>query len=288
MDPVTTPAAQTTEAPPPPPAPVNGKAADAKPGPGLTGEALAAPVAGEMLPPVDASAKKAPRPSAVDHAKQQSELESLRRSLAEERRVEGLLVDLETQLLSAKGDLAEAKKEVKSLDSRREKLVYELRGIIRGGGVTLYDDVSNPPQKGKGKNKAAENAAAHAEAKGGAKDDDAWRSVKLANLTPAIPPGKLKLLAEHSTPILTLGGLVDFQGKEGEWWHRQLSGFGESGQNAVANACEKFWSDQDAAKKKLAASDVVPLAAAMGKKKAKKKAKPKGVSKRTTTAKKSR
>ena len=79
------------------------------------------------------------------------------------------------------------------------------------------------------------------DAKSVATPDDAWRSVQLSTLTPAIKPAKLKALAENATPITTLGELSDWQTKKGEFWAKEIRGLGDGGREQVEKACEAYY-----------------------------------------------
>jgi hypothetical protein len=72
--------------------------------------------------------------------------------------------------------------------------------------------------------------------------DDAWRSVRLDTLTPAIPPKKLQLLADHEPPIVTIGDWQAWCEKKGDpWFWKDLKGFGEGGRDAMEAALIPYW-----------------------------------------------
>lgn len=71
--------------------------------------------------------------------------------------------------------------------------------------------------------------------------DDAWKSVFIADLTPPLKPGKLKALAEHTPPILTMGEMAAWQESKGQWWIKDIAGFGPGGAEQYAAACDEYW-----------------------------------------------
>lgn len=70
---------------------------------------------------------------------------------------------------------------------------------------------------------------------------EAWRSVVIADLQPALKPGKLKALAENNPPIVTIGDMSEFIEKHGEWWWKNIKGFGDGGQEQYVAACEEYF-----------------------------------------------
>jgi hypothetical protein len=74
-----------------------------------------------------------------------------------------------------------------------------------------------------------------------APEDDAWRAVVIADLDPKLKPGKLKALAENTPPILTMGDMADWQQAKGEFWMKDIKGFGPGGAEQYAVACDAYW-----------------------------------------------
>jgi hypothetical protein len=72
-------------------------------------------------------------------------------------------------------------------------------------------------------------------------EDDAWRAVAIADLEPNLKPGKLKALAENTPPILTMGEMADWQQAKGEFWMKDIKGFGPGGAEQYAVACDAYW-----------------------------------------------
>jgi len=75
-------------------------------------------------------------------------------------------------------------------------------------------------------------------------EKQSWRDVRLDSLSAAgLTSNRLKTLA--SAEIETIGDLVDFQGKHGETWARQIKGFGAKAREVLDDALDAFWADQN-------------------------------------------
>ncbi len=134
------------------------------------------------------------------------------------------------------------RKEAMGERNRKEKVLDELRtelvNLSKGG----FSERLNFPDPAKVKiDMAAKSATPSITTGKPAPTDESWRTVRLDTLTPKISPTKLKLLAEHSTPIVTIGDLQDYTAKRGEWWAKDIKGFGESGQRQVDDALFAYW-----------------------------------------------
>ncbi len=70
---------------------------------------------------------------------------------------------------------------------------------------------------------------------------EAWRSVLIADLTPALKAGKLKALEENTPPILTMGDMADWQASKGDWWIKDVKGFGPGGAEQYEEAAAAYW-----------------------------------------------
>jgi hypothetical protein len=64
----------------------------------------------------------------------------------QELRLEGQIADKDKLILACEGEIAVKKNELKGLEDAREKLVTELRSVIRGDGATLFDGVGTAAQ----------------------------------------------------------------------------------------------------------------------------------------------
>jgi hypothetical protein len=64
----------------------------------------------------------------------------------QELRLEGQIADKDKLILACEGEIAVKKNELKGLEDAREKLVTELRSVIRGDGATLFDGVGTGAQ----------------------------------------------------------------------------------------------------------------------------------------------
>jgi hypothetical protein len=103
--------------------------------------------------------------------------------------------------------------------------------------------------------KALQKIGAKAAAKANAHDEsvilsainpDAWESVRLDSLQPAIKPAKLKALAECnvapcSNGIHTIGDVQEFQAKHTTFWVKDVKGLGPAGGEQVENALAEYW-----------------------------------------------
>lgn len=67
-------------------------------------------------------------------------------------------------------------------------------------------------------------------------DPEVWRNWPLAEL--ALPARVYAALVEKAD---TLGKLTDLMNAHGQWWHREVKGFGEKAAETVADAFAAFW-----------------------------------------------
>jgi hypothetical protein len=74
-------------------------------------------------------------------------------------------------------------------------------------------------------------------------EDDAWRSVLIADLEPKLTAGKLKVLAEHVPPITTMGEMADWQKAKGDFWVKDLKGFGPGGAEQYELAATRYFEE---------------------------------------------
>lgn len=71
--------------------------------------------------------------------------------------------------------------------------------------------------------------------------DEAWRQVKLADLTPKLSARTLKSLHEHNPPLTTHGELSDWQNAKGDWWVADIKGIGAAGWKEIEDAQFAYW-----------------------------------------------
>lgn len=99
----------------------------------------------------------------------------------------------------------------------------------------------------------------------GAAPDDAWRAVVIAEMEPKLKPGKLKALAEHAPPILTMGDMADWQWRREDFWTKDIRGFGSGGAEQYAAAADAYWAahpqaaDEEPMKVMLTAVNGIPI-----------------------------
>ncbi|HLL89223.1 MAG TPA: hypothetical protein VK324_07960, partial [Tepidisphaeraceae bacterium] len=122
---------------------------------------------------------------------------------------------------------------LKEIDDAKTDLVK----LCSGGHVERFE--FNRKEKKAAKGKAPD--AAPGTSASAPFDDEAWRSVRLDSLEPAIKPAKLKVLAEHTPPIETLGQLTDWQASKGDWWRKDIKGLGDGGAEQLIAATDAYW-----------------------------------------------
>lgn len=139
----------------------------------------------------------------------------------------------ETLVAGAKATLDSRREVLHALERDRDGLLEDLTNLSNGGFSERFDfpDPAKPKKNGSANGVAA------------AKADEAWRSMKIADLTPALKPAKLKALAEHEPRIVTMGDMADFQQNRGEWWWKDIKGLGDSGVEQYADAASQYWKD---------------------------------------------
>lgn len=150
---------------------------------------------------------------------------------------ESVLFAMQDKIKEAKEKEVEANEYYKGLKKRREALEAErdeyLDKIQHGGDMPLFENggVDSEPSSGP----ACTN-------------DENWRNIALETL-PEISPDALTALANHEPSITTIGELVDWQTKKGEWWVQDIYGLGEVGAETVNRAMENFWISLEAKKR---------------------------------------
>ncbi len=70
---------------------------------------------------------------------------------------------------------------------------------------------------------------------------DAWKRLSVSHL--GLPDKLTTALAEHKKPIKTLGQFQKHLNDHGEWWAREIEGFGKVAKEKVGTAWMKFWAD---------------------------------------------
>jgi hypothetical protein len=150
--------------------------------------------------------------------------EELERHAEQVRAAERVVANAEANWESLKEETAVAKKEY-------DRTVDRLRAVIRSNSpddAPLFNQPATQPEADAPQPEAPTDA-----------EVDAWRSVRLDTLTPKLKPAKLEMLAKAG--IETVGDVQDFSAKHGEWWTKEISGFGESGHKQIGDAMEAFW-----------------------------------------------
>lgn len=161
------------------------------------------------------------------------------------RQAEYAIQGAESAYLQAKEDAKEAKD---YLDAK----VAELRKIIRQGSVDLplfNQDLDIGDQLPSGaavtdvsySSETQQVTVTIEKAANDAAPDESWRTVSL--IEAGVPIKIYDLLAEHTTPILTVGDLADFTSGE----HNRLTsikGIGAGKAEKIEAAMEKFWASR--------------------------------------------
>lgn len=206
---------------PPPKLPPNGVA-----------DTVAVPVEAKPAKPAKAKKEKKLKLAKVSVAGDVYEkLQKKAARLEEAEDLEKVASRLETAWLMKKAEASAAKK-------NWEEAVAKMRDRVRNGGDLLF-----PPAEAKAGdasesiNKPAKNITNGPESLSG--QDDSWKAVKLDSLEPKIAAAKLAALAEQD--VTTIGELLSFQQKHGEWWAKRVKGFGAGGLEQLDRALDKYW-----------------------------------------------
>lgn len=147
------------------------------------------------------------------------------------------IAELEKDAAEAKADwesLKESTAEAKKFhDAAVERLCRKIRDY-RPGNAPLFDQaVKSPPIE-----QAVTPFSTPTEAPA---LDESWKAVLIEQLEPKLKPGKLKALAENTPPILTIGGLMEWQAKKGDFWAKDIKGLGDGGQEQLVAALDAYW-----------------------------------------------
>src|SRR6185437_2021762 len=136
----------------------------------------------------------------------------------------------ETIVSAAKGDLEEKREVLSAINLTLKELHDELATLAVGKNSERlpFGEAKKSEDKPLG-DKPISNT------------QDAWRGVALSSLAPAIKQSKLKVLAENTPSITTLGELADWQAKKGEFWAKDLRGLGDGGREQIEKACEAYY-----------------------------------------------
>jgi hypothetical protein len=130
-------------------------------------------------------------------------------------------------------DLKAAKKDLEHAEEQISTIIDELKQ------PTLFAQPATEDLSTSGKAETSDAPAA---------EDESWKTTPLADLRrpngDPIPAGTLKLLADHSTPILTIGDLTAHQQAHGEFWMKEIKGLGPKKTDAIAEACDRFWAER--------------------------------------------
>lgn len=94
--------------------------------------------------------------------------------------------------------------------------------------------------------------------------ESAWRAQKISELSPPLKPGKLKALAAHAPPIVTMGDMSDHQAKAGDWWAKEIKNFGDVGQQQYVLATDAYWSEHPQPKPGTPFTPMAPAEIATG------------------------
>lgn len=70
-----------------------------------------------------------------------------------------------------------------------------------------------------------------------------WRGQLIDVLNPGLTPAKLRILHEHTPPIRTMGDMAAWQQAKGDWWFKDIKGFGQGGADAYATAADVYWKE---------------------------------------------
>jgi hypothetical protein len=192
------------------------------------------------MPPKSASPRKRPsREKPKDGSAPETRTRSRRasdkvgsrdKSQEELQRQLGTIVSREQAVERKKLEWQSAKEIASAAKKAYETELKELLDIIKQPMLPLFDQL--PPKQ---------NGAPVADAPAAPTEPDAWRSVKIEDLTPALKPAKLKALHENEPRLITMGDVADLQAEKGEWWWKTIKQFGESVQTQYADACENYW-----------------------------------------------
>jgi hypothetical protein len=98
---------------------------------------------------------------------------------SQELRLEKMIAAKDGEIVACEGDIAVKKNELKALEDSREKLVNELRGVIRGDGDTLFDGVGTAAQAIRA---GLDAAAASKQSDDDAADLAAWNKATLSDI----------------------------------------------------------------------------------------------------------
>lgn len=132
----------------------------------------------------------------------------------------------------------DAKKRLKKAAARVVKLIDELRfpGLFTGQ-KTKPEPIENAkaPETASEAGKPTQNITENITAA----TDDAWRAVPLADL--GIKATTLKILADHTPSLTTMGELCDWQEKKGDFWAKDISGVGPTKRSEIEDAQLAHW-----------------------------------------------
>jgi hypothetical protein len=165
----------------------------------------------------------------------------------QELRLEGQIADKDKLILACEGEIAVKKNELKGLEDAREKLVTELRSVIRGDGATLFDGVGTAAQAIKaGLDAVAKTSQAEAD-----EDQQAFNKATLKEIG----------LKGTMLDKLEADGIRDGKALQ-EWMQttppRKISGVGETAREKI-NDLMGGWYERRAAERSAAKWELVDL-----------------------------
>ncbi len=143
----------------------------------------------------------------------------------------------DANVLNTKEELKEAKEALGVAQNRPIALIDE--ACTPNAGLPLFGDGEDEPAPG---SEGEEDRAEDGDAESDEPESDAWRAVDLMSLTdPKIPVYVQATLSRHEPPIVTLGELVDWQAKKGDFWVKDIQGLGAAGAKKIEDATTAYW-----------------------------------------------